>query len=238
MERFIHTIKSTADYVKAKKRSKKVMNISFDEWNVWYIKKVKLTDWEVAPPILEDIYSLLDALVFGGLMCSLLKNADRVKIACLAQLVNVIAPIFTKKGGPVIKQATFYPFQQVSTYGRGEVLRSLVECPTFNTNAHGDIPVVQSVATYNKEDNTISIFALNCDMEEDAELNANLRSFGDVKIIEHVVLDGPDLFAVNSFEEPEKVKPHNVEVSQEASSDIKIILPKLSWNMIRLSCEK
>lgn len=234
MERFIHTIESTADYVKAKKRSNKVMKISFDEWNVWYQQKIKLTDWEVAPPILEDRYSLLDALVFGGLLCSLLKHADRIEVACLAQLVNVIAPIFTEKNGKAIKQTTFYPFQQVSNFGRGEVLRSIVDCPTFNTKAHGDIPLVQSVATFNKEDNTISIFALNCDMEEDIMVNANLRSFGNVKVLEHVVLDGPDMNAINTFEEPEKVKPRNVEVSSETLS---FTLPKMSWNMIRLSCE-
>ncbi|WP_160671828.1 alpha-N-arabinofuranosidase [Clostridium sp. C8-1-8] len=237
MEKFIKTIVSTADYVKAKKRSNKTMYLSFDEWNVWYQKQIKLTDWEIAPPILEDIYSLLDALVFGGLMCSLLKHADRVKIACLAQLVNVIAPIFTKKGGPVIKQSTFYPFQQVSTYGRGEVLNVLIEAPTFKTNLHGEVPIVQSTATYNKEDNTVTIFALNCDQTDDVELSAELRSFGALKVIEHVVLDGPDLNAKNTFDNPDNVKPRNVTVPEIKDSSLNIVLPKLSWNMIRLSCE-
>lgn len=237
MEKFIKTIVNTADYVKAKKRSAKTIYISFDEWNVWYQKKVELRDWEVAPPISEDSYSLLDALVFGGMICSLLKNVDRVKIACLAQLVNVIAPIFTVQGGPAIKQTTFYPFQQVSTYGRGIVLQTLVEAPTFHTHLYGEIPIIQSTATYNQNDHTITIFALSCDREEDVEVSAELRSFGNISGIEHVVLDGPDLSAINSPDAPEKVKPRNIKIPKAQRNELQWLLPKASWNMIRLSCE-
>lgn len=238
MDNFIHTIISTADYVKAKKRSKKNLMLSFDEWNVWYQKKVKLMPWEIAPPLLEDIYTLLDALVFGGLLCTLVKNADRVKMACLAQLVNVIAPIYTQKGGGVIKQAIYYPFQQVSTFGRGEVLRPLVSCPTYDTKSYGEVPIMQSVATFNREDGSISVFILNCDQSDDVEVTMDFRSFGSVQPIEHIVLDGPDLFASNSFDEPEKVKPRNACLSAGQGGVFNITLPKLSWNMLRFSCEK
>ncbi|HYH02693.1 MAG TPA: alpha-N-arabinofuranosidase [Bacillota bacterium] len=234
LENFINTVIHTADYVKAKKRSQKTMYLSVDEWNVWYIKRVKLPDWDIAPPLLEDIYSLLDALVFGGLMCTLLNHVDRVKIACLAQLVNVIAPIFTVKGGPVIKQSTFYPFQQVSTYGRGTVLKTIVDSPTISTNLYGPVPVVHSTTTYNEADGTITIFALNSDREEAAEMATELRSFGNIVPIEHVVLDGIDLDAVNTPEEPEKIKPRMVELTGN-SQELKFVLPKASWNMIRLA---
>lgn len=237
MEKFIKTIVNTADYVKAKKRSAKTIHISFDEWNVWYQKKVQLLDWEVAPAILEDNYSLLDALVFGGMLCSLLKNSDRVKIACLAQLVNVIAPIFTVKGGAAVKQTIFYPFQQVSTYGRGIILQTLVEAPTFPTNLYGEVPIIQSAVTYNPNNHTITIFALNCDREEDVEVFAELHSFGNISIIEHVILDGPDLFAGNSPDAPEKVKPRTIDISKTQPNELQWILPKASWNMIRLSYE-
>jgi alpha-N-arabinofuranosidase len=238
MESFIHTIISTADYVKAKTRSKKKMYLAFDEYNVWYQKNTKLYDWISAPPILEDIYSLLDALVFGGLMCALLKNADRVKLACLAQLVNVIAPIFTAKNGAAIKQSIFYPFEQVSNFGRGEVLKSIVTGPTFTTNLHGEIPIVQSAATYNKHDNTISIFVLNCEQDEDLEFGISVKSFGNVSVIEHRVLDGNNLDEVNTLEEPERVKPHNLDITNRTGDDIILKLPRMSWNMIRLSCNQ
>lgn len=234
MDNFIKTI---ASYVQAKHRSKKKMYISFDEWNVWYQKKVELKDWEVAPPILEDNYSLLDALVFGGLMCTLLQHVDRVKMASLAQLVNVIAPIFTQKGGPAIKQAIFYPFYQVSNFGRGEVLNTLVDAPKLETNKHGSIPMVQSSTTYNANDNTLSIFALNCSEDEDLLLDARFRSFGSVQVIEHVVMDGPNLDAENSFENPENIKPRTIDRTTKISESLEITLPRMSWNMIRLQCE-
>jgi alpha-N-arabinofuranosidase len=238
LDRFIQTVVHTADYVKALKRSPKTLYISVDEWNVWYQKKVKLSDWEVAPALLEDVYSLLDALVFGGLLCTLLNHADRVKIACLAQLVNVIAPIFTVKGGPAIKQTTFYPFQQVSTYGRGWVLKTIVTGPAIDTRLHGPIPTVHSTTVYNPQEQTVTIFALNCNREEDVELTMELHSFGGVKLLEQVVLDGEDLFAVNNPGEPDKVKPRKVMTAGVKSGNLQIILPKASWNMIRIGCKE
>lgn len=235
MNDFIKTVASTADYVKAKTRSKKMLKLSFDEWNVWYIKKQTRFPWEMAPPILEDIYSLLDALVFGGMLCTLLNNSDRVKIACLAQLVNVIAPIYTQKGGMAIKQAIFYPFQQVSVYGRGSALKTLVNCPAFETKLHGDVPVIQSAATYNEEDKTVTVFILNCDQNDDVELNLDLRSFGRMEPVEHILMNGPDLNAKNTFSEPEKVVPRRLNMERYDGKVLTIVLPKLSWNVLRFN---
>ena len=104
-------------------RTKRIM-LSFDEWNVWYRTRRNRADrvkegWPIAPPILEEIYTMEDALAFGGACISLLNHADRVKSACLAQLVNVIAPIMTEKGGPAWRQTIFHPFAQMSRFGRG-----------------------------------------------------------------------------------------------------------------------
>jgi len=235
MENFIKTIISTVDYVKAKNRSKKTMYLSFDEWNVWYCKQVKLEKWKIAPAISEENYSLLDALVVGGLLCTLLKNSDRIRIACLAQLVNTIAPILTEKGGTAIKQTIYYPFQQVSTYGRGELIRPILRCPLFETKKYGEVPVLQSAAVYDAEKGNVNLFVLNCDQNEDINLSVNLRSFGDAEIIGHVVLDGPDMYAANSFKEPYKVMPREVQVNRERGNEFTVNLPKLSWNMIRFS---
>ncbi|CAM5713086.1 hypothetical protein SFUMM280S_08052 [Streptomyces fumanus] len=110
----------------ARLKSKKKINLSFDEWNVWYLSRseaqVAALDWPEAPRLLEDSYSVTDAVVFGSLLIALLRHADRVTVACLAQLVNVIAPIMTEPGGPAWRQTTFFPFAQASRYGRGQVL--------------------------------------------------------------------------------------------------------------------
>lgn len=233
MDNFIHTVVATADYVKAKKRSKKRVNLSFDEWNIWSDRFKTYDNWDFAKPRLEQTYNLADALAFGGLICTLLNNADRVKMACLAQLVNAIAPIYTKPGGSVIKQTTYYPFQQVSVYGRGQVLKPILNCPKYDSKVYGDVPLLQTAVVFNEERKEISIFVLNCAQEDDLEVNFDFRSFGPVRPLEHVVLNGSDLAAVNSFEEPEKVKPGVMEISKEESAQIQVVLRRLSWNMIR-----
>lgn len=233
MDAFIQTIVAVTDYVKAKKRSKKTLYLSFDEWNIWAHRSETFSIWETAAPRLEQIYNLQDALVLGGLICTLLKHPDRIKIACLAQLVNVIAPIYTKPLGPVIKQTIFYPFQQFSVYGRGEVLQPLMNCPGFSSKKYGDVPVLQSAVVLNKETDEIRIFILNCDQQDDLEITFDFRSFGSVTPIAHIVLNGPDLLAVNSLSEPEKVKPHQKSISGKGANQLPVIVPKLSWNMLR-----
>ena len=122
MDDFISSVISICDYVKAKKHSKKTINLSFDEWNVWYHSNEddkKIEPWSIAPPQLEDKYNFEDALLVGSLLISLLKRADRVKMASLAQLVNVIAPIMTDNNGASWRQTIYYPFYHASNYGRG-----------------------------------------------------------------------------------------------------------------------
>lgn len=242
---------SVLDYVKAKKKSKKSVKICLDEWNVWNFSDIELSSlddlngltaikvksaerWEVAPAILEEKYSLLDALTVGGLAITLLKNADKVKIACLAQLINVIAPITTKKGGGVLKQATYYPFMHISNYGRGEVIHGVTSAPVYES-MYGELPVVEAVTIYNPEDQSVTIFALNCDQNEDVEFAAAINGFGNLKVAKHIVLDGPDLSLYNTFENPESVKPRNVRVPTDTGTNLKVILPKLSWNVLRIT---
>ena len=88
-------------------QSRNSLHLSFDEWNVWYHshgQDKNIKPWSVAPHQLEDVYDFADALLVGSLLITLLRHADRVKIACLAQLVNVIAPIMTADGGPAWRQ--------------------------------------------------------------------------------------------------------------------------------------
>jgi len=208
------------------------MYLSFDEWNVWYQQHQKPHDWEFAPPILEDHYSLLDALVVGGMGITLLNNANRVKIACLAQLVNVIAPIFTQKGGAAIRQTIFYPFRDISLYGRGTVLVPVLKAPIRETR-YGDAPVVASSVVFDEESGEITLFMLNTDKNGKTELNLDLRSFGLVHMISRTVLAGPDLQAINSFDCPEAVKPVSLAVDSSPAARYSLSLDPVSWNVIR-----
>lgn len=240
MDQFIRTVISTCDYVKAKKRGKKNINLSFDEWNVWYHSHAADDDitknhpWQAAPPMLEDIYNFEDALLVGLMLITLIKHADRVKMACLAQLVNVIAPIMTEAGGGTAwKQTIFYPFMHASRYGRGTALLPVISTPRFDTSAHEDVTAVEAVAVYNQEQEEVSIFAVNRSLKEDAEFTVDVRSFEGCRILEHIVLEHEDLKAENG-PSGEKVAPKKVNQSVLDQGIIKSLLHKASWNVIRL----
>jgi alpha-N-arabinofuranosidase len=166
MDRFIDTVVATADRVKALTGSAKTLRISFDEWNVWYLEsrfpgEANLPLQKDAPRIIEDVYSGLDAVVVGDLLTTLLNHADRVPVACLAQLVNVIAPIMTEPGGEAWKQPTFYPFAQAARTARGTALDLRVDAPTYSTKRHGDVPTVTAAATWDETDGALALFLTN-----------------------------------------------------------------------------
>ena len=234
MDDFIKTSCATCDYVKAVKRSKKTMFLSFDEWNVWYQQKQCPHPWEKAPRILEDHYSLLDALVVGGMAITLLNHADRVRVACLAQLVNVIAPIFTEPGKGAYKQTIYYPFQDVSLYGRGTVLTPVVRTEKKVTEKYGEVPAVIFSAVYDEEASELSVFALNTNKTDASVTDFDLRSFeSDTKMIYRTELCGADLNLQNSLEKPEAVKPAHVALEQGDGNRYTLSLKPASWNVIR-----
>ncbi|MDR2922525.1 MAG: alpha-N-arabinofuranosidase [Treponema sp.] len=241
MDFFIKTAAGICDLQKAKKHSKKTINLSFDEWNVWYHSNdadKKVEKWSEAPPLLEDIYTMADALAAGCMLITLIKNADRVKIACLAQLVNVIAPIMTEKGGGAWRQTIFYPFMDASMYGRGTVLRCPVTVDKYDTKEFNDVPYLDAVAVFNGEKDEITVFAVNRNLAEAVNLDAEIAGFGEMKLVEHRILRNDDLDAVNSIN-GEKVKPviqqdGKIE-TKSGSSWLSIRLPPASWNVIRLA---
>lgn len=237
MDRFIDTVNATCDYIKAKKRSKKTMYLSFDEWNVWFHSNEndqKLDPWQIAPPQLEDVYNHEDALVVGCMLISLLKHANRVKVACLAQLVNVIAPIMTENGGAAWRQTIFYPFMHASIYGRGTALVPLIQSPKYDTKEITDVPYLESIAVHNEEKGEVTIFAVNRHLEEALPLEVDLRSFEGFTLMEHIVLESDDLKAYNTSASPNRVAPHRNGNATVSDSIVNANLAKASWNVIRL----
>lgn len=231
MDRFIKTVAGICDKVQTEKKSDKQINLSFDEWNVWFHSNEadkKLERWQIAPPQLEDVYTFEDALVVGCLLITLLKNSDRVKIACLAQLVNVIAPIMTENGGDVWAQTIFYPFMHASRFGRGKALNIKTECEAYSTDRVFDVPYVESTAVLN-DDSCVTVFAVNRSLDENIILSIDDNSY---EIKEHIILINDDMKAVNTVYNKNNVVPFNADISNENTDNI--ILPKASWNVIRL----
>jgi alpha-N-arabinofuranosidase len=238
MDQFIRTIISTCDYVKAKRRSKKTINLSFDEWNVWFHSNSadkKIAPWQVAPPLLEDIYTMEDALLVGSLLITLLRHADRVKIACLAQLVNVIAPIMTVTGGGAWRQTIYYPFLHASRYGRGTALEVNVHSPTYPDKEFGDVPYLDAVATIQPEQDTITVFAVNRSLSDSLPIEAGGMSLEGYRVVEHLCLTHPNLKAANTLEKPLEVAPQSVENARIESGKLSAVLASQSWNVIRLA---
>ncbi len=239
MDGFIDTIAGTCDYVKAKKRSKKQVDISFDEWNVWFHSREKDKEtepWQVAPPIIEDSYTFEDALVVGCMINSLLRHADRVKIGCLAQLVNVIAPIMTQPGGPAWRQTIFYPFYYALRYGRGKSMKVAFNSPGYETKDFGLVPYLDTVATYDETAGTLALFAVNRSQTEELTIQTRLGAFHNISAQEHIYLAGFDPKAINSMEQPENVIPKKRSLEGRSIEDnlLTITLPPLSWNVITL----
>lgn len=239
MEHFIKTVIATCDYVQAKKRSKKVMKLSFDEWNVWFHSNeadddiMKNHPWQKAPALLEDIYTFEDALLVGLMLITFIKHADRLKMACMAQLVNVIAPIMTQTDGSAWKQTIYYPYLHASKYGRGIALQSVLSSPKHDTMDFTDVTDIDSVVVYQEQQQEVTIFAVNRNLSEDIQLQCDLRSFEGYHLIEHIVLEHPDLKAMNSAM-IQQVAPKLSHESRLEQGKLTTLLHKASWNVIRL----
>lgn len=239
MDDFIKTVVSICDAVGGKKHNKKKLQLSFDEWNVWYHSNqqdkeiVKRDKWGQALPLLEDIYNFEDALLVGSMLITMLRNADRVKVACMAQLVNVIAPIMTRNGGGAWAQTIFWPLMHASKYGRGTAMRAIVQSPVYDCSDYSDVPLLDSTAVLH-DDGSLTLFAVNRDMKDDILLDCDLRAFGDLRPVEHIVLHNDDVKAVNTEDDPNKVHPYTSENGQMDSGKFTVRIPALSWNVIRL----
>jgi alpha-N-arabinofuranosidase len=250
MDSFIDEVIAIADAVAARRRSSKRIMLSFDEWNVWYRTRRRREDrvkesWPIAPPILEELYSVEDALAFGGLCISLLNHADRVKVACLAQLVNAIAPIMTETGGPAWRQTIFYPFAQMSRLGRGDVLRTQVESEGYSATYYDPrgsqdlhfpmpfVPYLKFAAVASPDGVKLTLFALNRDLDRPLKLDVEARSFGGLRLAEAQQLRDSDLQAVNTKDVPDLVRPSRLKGIEIDGNLIQVTLAPASWNVLQ-----
>ncbi len=241
-DHFIKVVISTCDYVKAKKRSKKDMMLSFDEWNVWYHSRKQDDDtmqtkpWQITPHLLEEAYNFEDALVVGCMLITFFKHADRLKMACMAQLVNALAPIMTESGGGVFRQTIFYPFMHASLYGRGTSLKPAVVSEKYDSKDYSDVPYLESAVICNEQTGEITLFAVNRHLDEPMVTELNLLGFeSDYRLIEHVALEHEDLKACNTAKSPKVVAPcvKSNTVLHNGNSTFEIKLSRASWNVVR-----
>jgi alpha-L-arabinofuranosidase len=235
MEKQIAETVAVCDLVRGHKRSTKKLWLSFDEWNVWY--RARSGDavnghGQEAPHLLEEIYNLEDALVVGGLLNTLIRNADRVKLACLAQLINVIAPIMTNSNG-MFRQTIYYPYSWALQFARGSVLSLLVGSPVYEVKGMGQVPYLDVVGTVNPEDGKSSLFVLNRDLAKAHTLEVNWQDKAPARVLSSSFLTGDDLKAFNSFETPQKVAPRALDKPSIAGGRAKFEVPARSYTVIQ-----
>lgn len=229
LDEFIKSVAAICDTVKAIKHSDKTVNLSLDEWNIWYHSNGEKSEpWQVGPALLEDVYNFEDALLVGCILTTLHNNCDRVKMACMAQLVNVIAPIMTENGGAAWAQTIFYPLAYTSNEGRGTALKPIIECDSYKTTDKFTVPYLSASVINDEEKREIIVFAINRSLDSDMELDISLEGFDDVTISERVELYHDDLKITNT-KDSTPVYPESIAIDP----DEKIILKKHSWNMLK-----
>ena len=238
MDRFVTTIVQIADEVAAARTSEKQIMLSFDEWNVWYQKAAPSvppsgTDWPQAPRLLEDHYSVADAVVVGGLLISLLRHSDRVAAASLAQLVNVIAPIMTEPDGVAWRQTTFHPFALTSRHAAGNVVLSAVDSPLVSTSRFGDQAAVDAVSTWDEDSDELTVFMVNRSTTDAVAVHIQAPGH-KLSLLEAISLHDEDVYARNTSADQERVIPRINLSAATTSSGCGVELPPASWSVIRL----
>ena len=245
MDRHIHEVAAVCDYVQGLQRSSKRLWLSFDEWNVWYrARDAKATDGRrtAAPHLLEEVYNLEDALLVGGFLNTLLRNSDRVRLACLAQLVNVIAPLFTNDAG-VLRQTTYYPYSWALRYARGRLLDLRIEAETYPIKGAGlqadfardaDVPFVDVAATIDDAAGESAVLMLNRDLEAERELVLEFQDVIPARVLTCETLTGADLKAVNTFADPRRVTPQRLD-APAAGARMTFKLPPRSYTRVHLA---
>lgn len=237
LEQYIKTVIGICDTVKSKKRGKKDIQISIDEWGVWEIPgtevadSVKDRDWEVAPAFSEQIYTMEDSLLFASMLMAMVKNCDRVKIACQSLLTNISAAIMTERGGDSWVQPIYYPFSYMAKYARGTVLETVADIPTYQSRTYGEVPVLDVLAVYEKTKGELVYFIVNR-TEEKVEFSMKIEDVAVKEVTEWVTLQHEDIKATNQ-KKHDNVVPKNQNIKAGAGVNSHYMIDPYSWNMIR-----
>jgi len=239
MDYFIESVVATCDHVRAARKATKRIMISFDEWNVWYQDRAESKppigdNWPIAPVLLEDRYTVADGVVVGSLLISLLKHSDRVQAACLAQLVNVIAPIVTIPEGKLWKQTSFHPFSLTAKHASGNVLAVPIDCGTSPTARFGDIPLIDATATFDPVASETTVFIVNRSTTETVDVQVDLSALPQQRVSGSALLTSADHTWQASAVDDSSVRPTPLVIQLNGHLG-ETAMPPISWAMIRLA---
>lgn len=251
MDHFIESVIATADAVRAAGKHTKRINLSFDEWNVWYQRGKDTPDqphvieregvWREHPRIIEDEYNVTDAVVVGTFLNSLLRHGDRVTVANQAQLVNVIAPIRSEPGGPAWRQSIFWPFARMSALAQGSILRVSATSDRYDAGKFGDTDLVDASATWDEENGRVALFLAHRGLDQAADVTVDLRGWTGARVTRAEVLtvpEGGDRFTASTQDRPDAVGLVPLDGVSVDGSTATLRLPALSWAAIELHASR
>lgn len=231
IQNYIDAINGAIHLVKEEKHSNKTLKLSFDEWGV-------VTKTGAVPGAGEQTFgyasfNTIDAVLFGGILCTILNNADSIRIACQSLLVNEGGMISTDPKGRAIRQTTFYPFRDAAHFGKGISLRPGGVLPEKMTHHYGMQKTIQTACAYDPKEHTVTIFAANSDGEEPCSLDLSLRGFGPLHGVEKITLHSDDPYLGNSFEDENRVTPVSAPLEDPKDGEMSAVLAPYSWNVFR-----
>jgi alpha-N-arabinofuranosidase len=235
----IESVVATADHVGARLSSKKRLNLSVDEWNVWHQSRFAGQDTleyiSEDPALIEDVYDVHDAVVVGSLLITLLRHADRVGIACQAQLVNVIAPILTRAQGP-------RGGRRSSTRSRTPADGPAERCCGSSLGSSASRPLTMTTYRWStpwspgtRRSDGLTVLAVNRSRSEQARLEIDARAFRGLRLTAASVLAHEDPTTTNTEGDPHNVRPRRLEDVTVEDGRVTAVLPPVSWAVLRFA---
>jgi alpha-N-arabinofuranosidase len=238
MDEHIRAVIATVDAVAARRGSRRRVDLAFDEWNVWYqhefVGHTQL-ELEQTPHLIEDTFSLADAVVVGGFLNAFLRHADRVKIACQAQLVNVIGLLRTEAGGQAWAQTIFHPFAQTARLARGTSLRVEPRGARHGTAEFDEVDTVDASATWDEETGDVAVFLVNRHPGEPVVVTVDARGFAGLQVTECLRLEGDDPRLANTAAHPNAVRLRSDPDVRADGGRLELRLSPASWTAVALS---
>jgi alpha-N-arabinofuranosidase len=230
-ERYVDTLDGTLRYVKAKRRSKHDIYLSWDEWQVWYMRGPFQGNWTEAPHLAEEIYNLEDALVVAQWLNVFLRKSHVLKIACVAQIVNTISWLHTRPDG-ILKHPSYYAFQLVSNHARGEALDLEVKAPEYETRQYGAVPALDVSASYDVETKQGALFLVNRSQTDTIHTDLVWQDGQAVQIDKVWQLTGEDPKVLNTWDDPERISAQPIPVPAVDRGRASLNLPPLSFTVL------
>ncbi len=228
IDRQIEEMDTVCRYVQSKNRCKKRAYLCFDEWNVWYRARGPEHEngqGKFAPHLIEEVYNLEDALVVAGFLNSFIRHADVLKIANIAQIVNVIAPILTQ-GDAMLLQSIFYPLEIYTKRRTGVSLQPAVNGPTYEGKTNGPVSYIDTSAILN--DDKLHVFMTNRNLAETMTVQVNVADRTITALDSAEILTGPEPKALNSFEQPDLIQIRPFQAVKIADGLATVALPPLA----------